>query len=126
MCRPLSHINFYYFHFIRLYSDSSRLSLTNNLDWMAHYYQNAFYQLPSLTKQLNINQSGYRLWTPQPTSPVLISLRLNFFIGSGIILVDRYDDYCNFLLFWIQKKPVARESLTRSSDFSGKTIYLLF
>jgi DNA-binding CsgD family transcriptional regulator len=99
LCRPLSHINFDYFHFIRSYQDGSRISLTNNPCWMEHYYQNEFYKSPKVSKNLNNSRTGSYLWTPASTSTVLASLKSGFSIDSGMIIVDRYDHYGDFYYF---------------------------
>ena len=47
-----------YFHFVRIYNDETRISLTNFKEWMEFYYENKFYLTPTFIKSFQLASSS--------------------------------------------------------------------
>lgn len=51
VCKPLALINLDYFHYVKVYDDGSRISLTNKSEWMRHYCARELYLMPTISKK---------------------------------------------------------------------------
>ena len=86
ICDPvLNLIGITYFNYIKIYhNDCSREFLTNNADWIDHFYKNALYDTVGAIDIEHLLPKGYFLWSEMDKkSPVYLQGRDFFNIDHG-------------------------------------------
>lgn len=104
ICKPLFSLGINYFHFIRSYSDGSRISLSNNHEWSEYYYKNEFYRRPAIDKNSKVTLNACYLWAALQNSPIFQHLKENFDIEHGFTLTRKSLLYTDFFYFGTYKK----------------------
>lgn len=102
ICNPLlNSIGITYFNYIKIYNhDSSRELLTNNPDWIAHFYKNALYSSVGAIDIEHLLPKGYFLWSEMDTKdPIYLQGRDLFNIDNGISFVIKRDDVTYLYIF---------------------------
>lgn len=90
ICDPLlSSIGITYFNYIKIYhNDCSRELLTNNPEWIDHFYTNALYNTVAAIDVEHILPKGYVLWSEfDAKEPIYLRGREYFNIDNGITFV---------------------------------------
>jgi len=102
ICDPvLSSIGINYFNYIKIYNqDCSRELLTNNADWIAHFYQNALYNSVGAVDVEHLLPKGYFLWSEMDIKdPIYLQGRDYFNIDHGITFVIKRNDVTYLYIF---------------------------
>lgn len=95
ICNPLlASIGITYFNYIKIYNkDCSRELLTNNPDWIDHFYKNALYASIGAVDIEHLLPKGYFLWSEMDTKdPIYLQGRDIFNIDNGVSFVIKRDD----------------------------------
>jgi hypothetical protein len=90
-----------YFNYIKIYhNDCSRELLTNNADWIDHFYKNALYDTVEAIDIEHLLPKGYFLWAEMDkASPVYLQGRDFFNIDHGISFVIKRADVTYLYIF---------------------------
>lgn len=102
ICNPLLHsIGITYFNYIKIYNnDCSRELLTNNPDWIDHFYINALYNSIGAVNVEHLLPKGYFLWSEMDIKdPVYLRGRDFFNIDNGISFVIKRNDVTYLYIF---------------------------
>lgn len=102
ICNPvLNPIGITYFNYIKIYhQDCSRELLTNNADWIDHFYKNALYDTVEAIDIEHLLPKGYFLWSEMDkASPVYLQGRDYFNIDHGISFVIKRADVTYLYIF---------------------------
>lgn len=102
ICNPVLHpIGITYFNYIKIYqNDCSRELLTNNADWIDHFYKNALYDTVEAIDIEHLLPKGYFLWSEMDkVSPVYLQGRDFFNIDHGISFVIKRPDVTYLYIF---------------------------
>ena len=96
LCDPLlQSIGITYFNYIKIYNnDCSRELLTNNADWINHFYKNSLYNSVGAIDIEHLLPKGYFLWSEMDQKdPIYLQGRDFFNIDNGIsFVIKRSDD----------------------------------
>jgi LuxR family transcriptional regulator, quorum-sensing system regulator SolR len=99
ICEPLKKFfNINDFNYEKIYKDNSKIKLTSRPDWMLCYYKQGFQYMGEYEVSFDQFQSGYKLTSVMSNQCIFTTAREEFNIDNGLVLVDKYDDYCE--LFW--------------------------
>jgi DNA-binding CsgD family transcriptional regulator len=107
ICGPvLNPIDITYFNYIKIYhNDCSRELLTNNPDWIDHFYKNALYDTVAAIDIEHLLPKGYFLWSEMDkTSPVYLQGRDFFNIDHGISFVIKRTDVTYLYIFGTKRE----------------------
>jgi DNA-binding CsgD family transcriptional regulator len=96
--QPLKKIGLEYFTFDRHYNDNSRFSLTNSGKWIEHYWREKLYKNAIFEKDTSKFADGHVFWNWLQREPVY-SAAADYGIDNGITLVDKQENYYDFLHF---------------------------
>ena len=102
ICDPvLNPIGITYFNYIKIYhNDCSRELLTNNADWIDHFYKNALYDTVGAIDIEHLLPKGYFLWSEMDKkSAVYLQGRDFFNIDHGISFVIKRTDVTYLYIF---------------------------
>lgn len=102
ICNPLlASIGITYFNYIKIYNkDCSRELLTNNPDWIDHFYKNALYASIGTVDIEHLLPKGYFLWSEMDTKdPIYLQGRDIFNIDNGVSFVIKRDDVTYLYIF---------------------------
>lgn len=102
ICDPLlKSIGITYFNFIKIYNnDCSRELLTNNADWIEHFYSKALYNSIGAIDIEHLLPKGYFLWAEMDTKdPIYLQGRDFFNIDHGITFVIKRQDVTLLYIF---------------------------
>ena len=102
ICDPvLSSIGITYFNYIKIYNhDCSRELLTNNADWINHFYKNGLYNSVGAVDVEHLLPKGYFLWSEMDVKdPIYLQGRDFFNIDHGISFVIKRDDITYLYIF---------------------------
>lgn len=102
ICDPvLNPIGITYFNYVKIYhNDCSRELLTNNSDWIEHFYKNALYNTVGAIDVEHLLPKGYFLWSEMDKkSPVYLQGRDFFNIDHGITFVIKRTDATYLYIF---------------------------
>ena len=88
-----------YFHFVRIYHDGTRISLTNCKQWMKFYYENKFFQTPTFFKSHQSVEDKHCLWVTHQDDKILSILKDKYNIGNGVTYIEKYTGYCEYCYF---------------------------
>jgi len=99
ICCPLNNLDIVYFHYIKSFMNGSRISLSNNENWVKHYYDNQYYHSPAIDKTPKNNTNGNYFWDRMPNSLIFQVLKKKFDIANGITLVRKNKTSCDFYYF---------------------------
>ena len=102
MCNPLlASVGITYFNYIKIYNkDCSREILTNNPDWIDHFYKNALYASIGAVDIEHLLPKGYFLWSEMDTQdPIYMQGRDIFNIDNGVSFVIKRDDVTYLYIF---------------------------
>lgn len=102
ICDPiLKSIGITYFNYIKIYNkDCSRELLTNNADWIGHFYSNALYNSIGAIDIEHLLPKGYFLWAEMVTKdPIYLQGRDYFNIDQGITFVIKRPDVTLLYIF---------------------------
>lgn len=88
-----------YFTHLRVYPDKTRIYLTSNANWVAHFFQQQFYELPYLGKPIHEYGNGLYSWDVDQNDPIAIAGREYFDIDHRLMIVDKNDNYADFYSF---------------------------
>lgn len=92
-----------YFHFVRIYPDGARISLSNFRKWMEHYYHSKYYINPTFSKQSHNLKDTIHLWLTLHNDKVLFNLKEKFDISNGITFIKTLDDIKEYYYFGTSK-----------------------
>ncbi|HHF7349672.1 TPA: helix-turn-helix transcriptional regulator [Legionella feeleii] len=97
----LNSIGISYFNYIKIYhEDCSRELLTNNPDWIEHFYKNALYNSIGAIDVEHLLPKGYFLWSELDNKdPVYLQGRDFFNIDNGISFIIKRDDVTYLYIF---------------------------
>lgn len=85
---PLSSIGVTYFNYIKIAHDGSRELLTNNADWIDHFYKNSLYKSVGVIDIEYLLPKGYFLWSElKNDDPAYTQGRELFNIDNGLSFV---------------------------------------
>lgn len=102
ICNPVLHpIGLTYFNYIKIHNkDCSRELLTNNADWIDHFYKNSLYETVGAIDIEHLLPKGYFLWSEMDkNSPVYLHGRDFFNIDNGITFVIKRSDVTYLYIF---------------------------
>lgn len=102
ICNPLlASVGITHFNYIKIYNkDCSRELLTNNPDWIEHFYKNALYTSIAAVYIEHLIPKGYFLWSEMDTKdPIYLQGRDIFNIDNGISFVIKRDDVTYLYIF---------------------------
>lgn len=102
ICNPLlNSIGITYFNYIKIYNnDCSREMLTNNPDWIDHFYKNALYASVGAVDIEHLLPKGYFLWSEMDTKdPIYLQGRDIFNIDNGVSFVIKREDVTYLYIF---------------------------
>lgn len=121
ICSPaLDSIGITYFNYIKIYhEDSSRELLTNNANWIDHFYKNELYKSVGAIDIEHLLPKGYFLWSELNNDDSVYSQgRESFNIDNGISFVIKRKDVTYLYIF-----ASSREN-TKINHFYGRNIDL--
>lgn len=97
----LNSIGITYFNYIKIYNnDCSRELLTNNADWINHFYQNGLYHSIGAVDVEHLLPKGYFLWSEMDEKdPIYLQGRDFFNIDNGISFVIKRQDITYLYIF---------------------------
>lgn len=97
----LSSIGISYFNYIKIYNeDCSRDLLTNNPDWIDHFYRNGLYNSVGAIDVEHLLPKGYFLWSELDSKdPIYLQGRDFFNIDNGISFVIKRNDITYLYIF---------------------------
>ena len=97
----LNSIGITYFNYIKIYNnDGSRELLTNNPDWINHFYKNALYASVGAIDVEHLLPKGYFLWSEMDTKdPIYLQGRDIFNIDNGVSFVIKRKDVTYLYIF---------------------------
>lgn len=78
-----------HFNYIKVYNDCSRELLTNNADWIKHFYENNLYQSKAIIDIEHLLPKGFYLWTEQEKKDPAYLQGREFNIDNGISFVTK-------------------------------------
>ncbi|GGI82366.1 helix-turn-helix transcriptional regulator [Legionella impletisoli] len=122
LCDPiLSQVGISYFNYIKIYhQDCSRELLTNNPEWISHFYKNALYNSIGAIDVEHLLPKGYFLWSEMDIKdPIYLQGRDFFDIDHGISFVVKRDDVTYLYIF------AANRSQHEINNFYVRNIDLL-
>lgn len=102
ICDPvLNPLGITYFNYIKIYNkDGSRELLTNNAEWIEHFYQHALYASAGAVDIEHLLPKGYFLWSElNGDDPVYLRGRDLFNIDNGITFVIKREDVTFLYIF---------------------------
>lgn len=102
LCNPiLDSIGITYFNYIKIYNkDCSRELLTNNVDWIDHFYKNGLYDSVGTVDVEHLLPKGYFLWAEMDKKdPIYLQGRDYFNIDNGISFVIKRKDVTYLYIF---------------------------
>ena len=102
ICDPvLKQIGITYFNYIKIYNkDCSRELLTNNSEWINHFYANALYSSIGAVDVEHLLPKGYFLWSELNTKdPIYLQGRDAFNIDNGITFVIKREEVTLLYIF---------------------------
>lgn len=102
LCDPLlQSIGITYFNYIKIYNkDCSRELLTNNADWINHFYKNSLYNSVGTIDIEHLLPKGYFLWSEMDQKdPIYLQGRDFFNIDNGISFVIKRSDVTYLYIF---------------------------
>ena len=106
ICDPvLNSIGISYFNYIKIYNhDCSRELLTNNADWINHFYKHALYNSIGAIDIEHLLPKGYFLWSElNDKDPIYLQGRDFFNIDHGITFVIKRHDVTYLYIFAANK-----------------------
>ena len=97
----LEMIGISYFNYIKIYNnDCSRELLTNNPEWIDHFYKNGLFNSVGAVDVEHLLPKGYFLWSElNGEDPVYIQGRDFFNIDNGISFIIKRDDVTYLYIF---------------------------
>lgn len=97
----LSSIDITYFNYIKIYNDDcSRELLTNNPEWIDHFYKNALFNSIGAVDIEHLLPKGYFLWSELDSKdPIYLQGRDFFNIDNGISFVIKREDVTYLYIF---------------------------
>lgn len=107
ICSPLlSLIGITYFNYIKIYNnDCSRELLTNNPDWIKHFYKHALYNSLGAIDIEHLLPKGYFLWSELDVKDSIYIQGRDFFnIDHGISFVVKRSDVTYLYIFASDKE----------------------
>ena len=107
ICNPVLHkIGITYFNYIKIYNnDCSRELLTNNAEWIDHFYKNALYNSVGAVDVEHLLPKGYFLWSElNVKDPIYLQGRDIFNIDNGITFVIKREDVTLLYIFGADRK----------------------
>lgn len=102
ICAPiLANIGITYFNYLKIYhEDNSRELLTNNAQWIDHFYKNELYKSAGTVDIEHLLPKGYFLWNELDHSdPIYVQGREFFNIDNGISFVVKREDVTFLYIF---------------------------
>lgn len=97
---PLVNLGVTYFNYLKIYKDGSRDLLTNNPQWIEHFYKNALYKSSGALDIEYFLPKGYFLWSElNNEDPVYAQGRENFNIDNGLSIVMKQKDATILYIF---------------------------
>lgn len=102
ICDPLlNSIGITYFNYIKIYhKDCSRELLTNNAEWIKHFYDNSLYNSIGAIDVEHLLPKGYFLWSELNTKdPIYLQGRDFFNIDNGVSFVIKRPDVTYLYIF---------------------------
>lgn len=97
---PLANLGVTYFNYLKIYKDGSRDLLTNNPQWIEHFYKNALYQSSGALDIEYFLPKGYFLWSElNNEDPIYAQGRENFNIDNGLSIVVKQKDATILYIF---------------------------
>ncbi len=103
---PLNSIGITYFNYIKIHNkDCSRELLTNNPDWISHFYKNELYNSVGAVDVEHLLPKGYFLWHELDNKdPIYLQGRDFFNIDNGISFVIKRNDVTYLYIFASNKE----------------------
>lgn len=101
ICCVLKKIGITYFNYIKIYNhDGSRELLTNNADWIEHFYKQAYYNNAATMDIEHLLPKGYFLWSELNETDAIYSDGKEYFnIDNGISFVVKRKDVTYLYVF---------------------------
>lgn len=102
ICNPiLESIGITYFNYLKIHhGDSSRELLTNNAQWIDHFYKNELYKSVGAVDIEHLLPKGYFLWSElNGNDPIYSQGRETFNIDNGISFVIKRKDVTHLYIF---------------------------
>src|SRR3990167_9887166 len=102
ICNPiLESIGITYFNYLKIHhDDSSRELLTNNAEWIDHFYKNELYKSVGAVDIEHLLPKGYFLWSElNSDDPVYSQGRESFNIDNGVSFVIKRKDVTYLYIF---------------------------
>ena len=99
--RLLNSIGITYFNYIKIYNkDCSRELLTNNPEWIDHFYKNALYDSVGAVDVEHLIPKNYFLWSEMDIKdPIYLQGRDFFNIDNGITFIIKRKDVTYLYIF---------------------------
>lgn len=119
--RPLESIGITYFNYLKINNqDSSRALLTNNAEWIEHFYKTELYRSVETVNIEHLLPKGYFLWSELNTDDAIYKEGREFFnIDNGITFVIKHKTYTYLYIF------ASTKNNPRINDFYLRNIDLL-
>lgn len=117
ICNPaLNSIGITYFNYIKIYnSDCSRELLTNNPEWIEHFYKNELFNSIGAIDVEHLLPKGYFLWSElNDKDPIYLQGRDYFNIDNGISFIIKRPDVTYLYIF-----ASSREQYEINNFYSG-------
>lgn len=106
ICDPiLKAIDIHYFNYIKIYNkDCSRALLTNNAEWIEHFYKNELYHSVGAIDVEHLLPKGYFLWSEMDKKDKIYLEGRDFYnIDNGITFVIKRKD-CTLLFIFASSR----------------------
>lgn len=126
VCEPLKAIGISYFNYLKIYNnDGSRELLTNNAEWIDHFYKNALYDTVGAIDVEHLLPKGYFLWSElDENDPCYTQGRELFNIDHGLSFVMRRKDVTYLYIFASTRDNTAINNYyIRNIDLIRRFIY---
>lgn len=100
LCQPLfTSTQLAFFELTRIYKDGSASELSSRGVITKHIYENGYYMLPLIPKQLIDNLHFYFLSSDQNICPFMTTLRDIFNVDNVFLLFDKYKNYTDIYTY---------------------------
>lgn len=100
ICRPLQqHFNITSFVYHKNFNDGSEIRLTNQPDWVEHFYNSQYYKLSGFEKHPENYSTGHVIWAHLTHHQPILNAARQFNIDHGITLINKTSDGCEFIFF---------------------------
>lgn len=99
ICEPLSKQQINFFQYMSIDNNGGCMLLTNNKEWLQHYFNKEYYKQCDFLSAPFKHNSGYALWLNLKSQEILQDAKDNFSIANGLTLIRRSEHEVEFYSF---------------------------